>query len=183
MKCTKCIAPIALERPNGIIGMWLLRPGRVRFRDAYDDAKVDYFTEIGASPRLTKDAITGAVFKTGLKLIESEDATSRYRGCDALLRASKIRGWFGEGEDQSVLGTLSARRTQGDGRACQPKLKTERNCERRARELAGKLTAMSPQLGARSSSHGRCFCDKCPIAELLGASLFSCEDEEAPRAA
>jgi len=85
-----------------------LRPGRVRFRDAYDDAKLDYFRDIGASPRLTKDAIIGAIFKTGLKLIESEDATGRYRGCDALLKARKIRGWFGEGEDQSVLGTLSA---------------------------------------------------------------------------
>ena len=33
--------------------------------------------------------------------------------------------------------------------------------------------------GANRTPVANCFCDKCPIAELLGASLFSCEDEEA----
>ena len=69
--------------------------GRIRFQDALEEARLKYYAEIGANPRLTKDAIVGQLFVLAQRLAtDHEDAKS----ADALLKLAKVQNWT-SGED------------------------------------------------------------------------------------
>jgi hypothetical protein len=69
---------------------------RKLFQKALEDAKIAYYTEIGSSPKLSKDLVVGQVYKLASKLAEEGEA---YKATDALLKLAKIRGWVGNEPD------------------------------------------------------------------------------------
>jgi hypothetical protein len=80
--------------------------GRLRFQDALEEARLKYYAEIGANPRLTKDAVVGQLFLLALRLTEDrEDA----KAADALLKLAKVQNWTSgeEYKDKPVCGNLS----------------------------------------------------------------------------
>jgi hypothetical protein len=80
--------------------------GRMRFQDELEEARLKYYAEIGANPRLTKDAVVGQLFLLALRLTEDrEDA----KAADALLKLAKVQNWTsGEDyKDKPVYGNLS----------------------------------------------------------------------------
>ena len=44
--------------------------GRIRFQDALEEARLTYYSEVGSNPRLTKEAITGQLYKLAERLTE-----------------------------------------------------------------------------------------------------------------
>jgi hypothetical protein len=66
--------------------------GRKLFQKALDDARTAYYTEIGSSPKLSKDLVVGQVYKLANKLAAEGEA---YKASDALLKLARIRGWVG----------------------------------------------------------------------------------------
>jgi hypothetical protein len=77
---------------------------RIRFQEALDEARLDYFTEIGSNPRLTKEAVVGQLYLLACRLsADREDA----KAADALLKLSKIQGWLGY-EPDSMFKTLGS---------------------------------------------------------------------------
>jgi hypothetical protein len=80
--------------------------GRLRFQDALEEARLKYYAEIGANPRLTKDAVVGQLFLLALRLTEDrEDA----KAADALLKLAKVQNWTSgeEYKDKPVYGNLT----------------------------------------------------------------------------
>ena len=74
---------------------------RIRFQEALDEARLEYFTEIGSNPRLTKEAIVGQLYLLACRMADDrEDA----KAADALLKLSKIQGWLGY-EPESIFKT------------------------------------------------------------------------------
>jgi hypothetical protein len=69
---------------------------RKLFQKALEDAKIAFYTEIGSSPKLSKDLVVGQVYKLAGKLAEEGEA---YKATDALLKLAKIRGWVGNEPD------------------------------------------------------------------------------------
>ena len=76
---------------------------RKLFQKALDEARTAYYTEIGSSPRLSKDVVVGQVYKLANKLAEEGEA---YKASDALLKLAKIKGWVGY-EPDSLYKALS----------------------------------------------------------------------------
>jgi hypothetical protein len=74
---------------------WRVRPENIKrrklFQKAVEDAKIAFYTEIGSSPKLSKDLVVGQVYKLAGKLAEEGEA---YNATDALLNLAKIRGWW-----------------------------------------------------------------------------------------
>jgi hypothetical protein len=70
--------------------------GRKLFQKALDDARTAYYTEIGSSPKLSKDLIVGQVYKLAGKLAAEGEA---YKATDALPKLAKIRGCVGNEPD------------------------------------------------------------------------------------
>lgn len=69
--------------------------GRIRFQAALEEARLKYYAEIGANPRLTKDAVVGQLFVLAQRLAtDREDA----KAADALLKLAKVQNWT-SGED------------------------------------------------------------------------------------
>jgi len=68
---------------------------RIRFQDALEEARMSYFAEIGANPRLTKDAVVGQLYKLAERLANDRED---YKAADALLKLAKVQGWT-SGED------------------------------------------------------------------------------------
>jgi hypothetical protein len=66
--------------------------GRIRFKDALDEARLAYFTEIGSNPRLTKDAVVGQLYQLATRLAADRED---FKAADALLKLAKIQGWMG----------------------------------------------------------------------------------------
>jgi hypothetical protein len=80
--------------------------GRIRFQDAFEEARLMYYAEIGSGPKLTKDAVVGQIFKLAERLAsERED----YKAADTLLKLAKIRGWIGEAEERPAFANLTQR--------------------------------------------------------------------------
>ena len=69
---------------------------RKLFQKALEDAKIAFYTEIGSSPKLSKDLVVGQVYRLAGKLAEEGEA---YKATDALLKLAKIRGWVGNEPD------------------------------------------------------------------------------------
>jgi len=65
---------------------------RIRFKDALDEARLAYFTEIGSNPRLTKDAVVGQLYQLATRLAADRED---FKAADALLKLAKIQGWMG----------------------------------------------------------------------------------------
>jgi len=78
--------------------------GRIRFKDAIDEARLAYFTEIGSNPRLTKEAVVGQLYQLATRLAADRED---FKAADALLKLAKIQGWMGY-EPDSLQKTLSA---------------------------------------------------------------------------
>jgi hypothetical protein len=79
---------------------------RIRFQEALDEARLEYFTEIGSNPRLTKEAVVGQLYLLACRMAaDREDA----KAADALLKLSKIQGWLGYEPDSpfKVLHSLN----------------------------------------------------------------------------
>jgi hypothetical protein len=72
---------------------------RKLFQKALEAAKVAYYTEIGSSPRLSKDVVVGQIYRLANKLAQEGEA---YKASDALLKLAKIKGWVG-GEPDSLF--------------------------------------------------------------------------------
>lgn len=65
---------------------------RKLFQKVLDEARDAYYTEVGSSPRLSKDLVVGQVYKLAERLtLEGES----YKASDALLKLAKIKGWVG----------------------------------------------------------------------------------------
>jgi hypothetical protein len=81
--------------------------GRLRFQDALEEARLQYYAEIGSNPRLSKDALIGKVYLLSERLAsDREDA----KASEALFRLAKIQGWIaGEGAEQPSPIELLAR--------------------------------------------------------------------------
>jgi hypothetical protein len=78
--------------------------GRIRFKDALDDARLAYFTEIGSNPRLTKEAVVGQLYQLATRLAADRED---FKAADALLKLAKIQGWMGY-EPDSLHKALTA---------------------------------------------------------------------------
>ena len=79
--------------------------GRIRFQDALEEARLKYYAEVGSNPRLTKEAITGQLYKLAERLAEDRED---YKSADTLLKLAKVQGWlYGEGGAQPVLANLT----------------------------------------------------------------------------
>ena len=78
--------------------------GRIRFKDALDDARLAYFTEIGSNPRLTKEVVVGQLYQLATRLASDRED---FKAADALLKLAKIQGWMGY-EPDSLHKALSA---------------------------------------------------------------------------
>ena len=79
------------------------------FQKALEDAKITFYTEIGSSPKLSKDLVVGQVYKLAGRLAEEGEA---YKATDALLKLAKIRGWVGY-EPDTLYKTLSSLSQKG----------------------------------------------------------------------
>lgn len=79
--------------------------GRVRFQDALEEARLKYYAEIGANPRLSRDALIGKVYLLGERLSnDREDA----KASESFFRLAKIMGVVGEQEHEpSLLDSLT----------------------------------------------------------------------------
>jgi len=66
--------------------------GRIRFKDALDEARLAYFTEIGSNPRLTKEVVVGQLYQLATRLAADRED---FKAADALLKLAKIQGWMG----------------------------------------------------------------------------------------
>lgn len=79
--------------------------GRIRFQDALQEARLEYYREVGSNPRLTKEAVVGQLFKLAERLANDRED---YKAADALLKLAKIQGWTsGEGGAQPVFANLT----------------------------------------------------------------------------
>jgi len=79
--------------------------GRIRFQDALEEARLAYYAEVGSNPRLTKEVITGQLYKLAERLAADRED---YKAADAVLKPAKVQGWInGEGSAQPVLANLS----------------------------------------------------------------------------
>ena len=69
--------------------------GCVRFQAALEEARLEYFSEVGSNPRLTRDAVVGQLFVLAQRLAaDHEDA----KAADSLFKLAKVQGWTcGEG--------------------------------------------------------------------------------------
>ena len=77
---------------------------RIRFQHALDEARLEYFTEIGSNPRLTKEAVVGQLYLLACRLADDrEDA----KAADALLKLAKIQGWLGY-EPETMFKTVGS---------------------------------------------------------------------------
>src|SRR5262249_22951263 len=76
---------------------------RKLFKECLEEARMAHFTEIGSSPKLSKDLVVGQVYKLASKLADEGET---YKASDALLKLSKIRGWVGY-EPDSLYKTFS----------------------------------------------------------------------------
>lgn len=109
--------------------------GRIRFQDALEEARLDYYTEIGSDPRLTKEVVVGQLFTLASRLAADRED---YKAADALLKLAKVQGWInGEGgAQQPVLANL----TQADI----DRLRAELRAKQPEEEQASKATKQPP---------------------------------------
>jgi hypothetical protein len=79
---------------------------RKLFKECLDEARLAYFTEVGSSPKLTKEVVVGQIYQLARRLAEDRED---YKAADALLKLSKVQGWVGETPDSltRVFSTLS----------------------------------------------------------------------------
>ena len=79
---------------------------RKLFKECLDESRLAYFTEVGSSPKLTKEAVVGQIYQLARRLAEDRED---YKAADALLKLSKVQGWVGESPDSltRVFSTLS----------------------------------------------------------------------------
>ena len=53
--------------------------GRVRFQDALEEARLKYYAEVGANPRLNRDAVVGQLFMLAQRLAaDREDSQALF---------------------------------------------------------------------------------------------------------
>jgi hypothetical protein len=80
--------------------------GRVRFQDALEEARLDYYAEIGSNPKLTKEAVVGQIYQLASRLAADRED---FKAADALLKLAKVQGWVGAEPDSSwkVFSNLS----------------------------------------------------------------------------
>ena len=104
--------------------------GRIRFQGALEEARLKYYAEIGANPRLTKDAVVGQLFVLAQRLAaDREDA----KAADALLKLAKVQNWT-SGEDYKDR-LVYANLTQADIYRVRAKLRSKQ--EQQASEPSG----------------------------------------------
>jgi hypothetical protein len=79
---------------------------RKLFKECLEEARIAYYTELGSSPRLSKELIVGEIFKLAMRLAEDRED---YKAADALLKLAKIQGWVGYEPDSmsKVLTSLN----------------------------------------------------------------------------
>ena len=77
---------------------------RKLFQKTLEEARTAYYIELGSNPNLTKEAVVGQLYRLVMRLAEDRED---YKAADALLKLSKIKGWIGEGDQPSVLSSLS----------------------------------------------------------------------------
>lgn len=77
---------------------------RKLFQKMLEEAKTAYWSEIGSSPRLTKELVVGQLYSLANRLAADRED---YKAADALLKLAKIQGWLGEGEQTNILAGLS----------------------------------------------------------------------------
>jgi len=82
--------------------------GRIRFQDALEEARLEFFSEIGANPKLTKDVVVGQLYKLAERLEADHEF---YKAADALLKLAKVQ--WPSGEDYKEKPVLD-RLTQAD---------------------------------------------------------------------
>lgn len=70
---------------------------RKLFKEELEAARIQYYEKLGASLSLSKDTITGAMFKLAARLEREGDA---YRSADVLLKLAKVKGLVGFEPDQ-----------------------------------------------------------------------------------
>jgi hypothetical protein len=101
--------------------------GRIRFQDALEEARLAYYAEVGSNPRLTKEAITGQLYKLAERLAADRED---YKSADALLKLAKVQGWInGEGGvAPPVLGNL----TQADIDRLRAEIKAKQEQQKQA---------------------------------------------------
>jgi|GEM_PF-4039585 len=73
---------------------------RKLFKEALETARLAHFAEVGSDYRLNRDAVVGQIFKLAERLASDRED---YKAADALLKLSKIKGWFGEPEHKPSL--------------------------------------------------------------------------------
>jgi hypothetical protein len=113
--------------------------GRLRFQDALEEARLKYYAEIGANPRLTKDAVVGQLFLLALRLTEDRED---YKAADALLKLAKVQGWInGEGAAQQDDFFKNIRQTDLDWMKAQLKAKEQQEQEQQKAESESKPAA------------------------------------------
>jgi hypothetical protein len=79
--------------------------GRIRFQDALEETRLTYYAEVGSNPRLTKEAITGQLYKLAERLAADRED---YKSADTLLKLAKVQGWInGEGGAAPVIANLT----------------------------------------------------------------------------
>jgi len=103
--------------------------GRIRFQDALEEARLSYYTEIGANPRLTKDAVVGQLYKLAERLASDRED---YKAADSLLKLAKVQGWVGAEPDS--LSVMFSKFSQAD----------LDEMKRRAKEMAEKQKGQVP---------------------------------------
>ena len=109
--------------------------GRIRFQDALEEARLTYYAEVGSNPRLTKEAITGQLYKLAERLAADRED---YKSADTLLKLAKVQGWlYGEGSAQPVLANL----TQADIDRLRAEIRAK---EQEQQEQAGATSEQAP---------------------------------------
>lgn len=115
--------------------------GRKLFQKALDDARTAYYTEIGSSPKLSKDLVVGQVYKLANKLAAEGEA---YKASDALLKLAKIKGWVGY-EPDTLYKAMSGL-TQRDIDELKQKLSEAKQDEGQATEEPTDIVPQSERL-------------------------------------
>jgi hypothetical protein len=69
---------------------------RKLFKEALEKARLANYSEIGSSPRLTKEAVVGQIYQLASRLAADRED---YKATDALLKLAKVQGWLGAEPD------------------------------------------------------------------------------------
>ena len=80
---------------------------RKLFRECLEEARIRYYQELGSCPSVSKETITGAMFKLASRLEQEEP----YKSADVLLKLAKVKGLVGSDPDylQKIFSVLSAK--------------------------------------------------------------------------